>query len=189
MKKFSQLKKFRKINEQEITLSGQSSDSNQPNTVKVEINSNSQNIEEVQNTEKTTQEESTTKSEGDVVKFFSKIFESREMAHVYHLTVKGEEGSHAKHLALGDYYDKILGMLDEIIEVYQGEFEVLEGYDVIDTSSAKSTDTIKYFLDLALFIREQRKLCFKQDDTHYFNIIDDMLVLIYKTIYKLKYNK
>lgn len=187
MKKFSQLK-IRKINEQEITLSGQDATTAQPNTVKVEINSTGAQAEETK-TEKTQEQDSKKGGTVDVVKFFSKIFESREMAHVYHLTVKGEEGSHAKHLALGDYYDKILDMLDEIIEVYQGEYEVLEGYETIDTSSAKSTDTIKYFTDLANFIKEQRYVCFKKDDTHYFNIIDDMLVLIYKTLYKLKYNK
>jgi hypothetical protein len=36
------------------------------------------------------------KTEGSVV-VFSKLFESREMAHVYHLQVRGDEGSHAAH--------------------------------------------------------------------------------------------
>lgn len=174
MKKFSQLRQVKRVFEQEETQAQQTDGS-----VKVEVSSTPEQKEETN-----TQDTKTA-----VIKFFSKIFESREMAHVYHLTVKGEEGSHAKHLALGDYYDKILGMLDELIEVYQGEFEVIEGYDAIDTSSAKSTDTIKYFTDLVEFIKTQRNVCFKEDDTHYFNIIDDMLVLIYKTLYKLKYNK
>lgn len=193
MKKFSQLRKPTRINEQEITLSGQdTAQSSTAGSVTVEINSTPQNSatdtkEETKPEEKT--ENNEPKQEGSVVKFFSKIFESREMAHVYHLTVKGEEGSHAKHLALGDYYDKILDMLDELIEVYQGEFEVLEGYESIDTSATKSTDAIKYFQDLAEFIKKERKVCFVADATHYFNIIDDMLVLIYKTLYKLKYNK
>ena len=41
-------------------------------------------------------------------KLFSKLFESREMAHIYHLQVNGDMGSHAKHTALGEYYDGIL---------------------------------------------------------------------------------
>jgi hypothetical protein len=32
-------------------------------------------------------------TEGSVVTFFSKLFESREMAHVYHLQVRGEGSS------------------------------------------------------------------------------------------------
>jgi len=35
-------------------------------------------------------------------KLFSKLFESREMAHIYHLQVNGDMGSHAKHIALGE---------------------------------------------------------------------------------------
>lgn len=195
MKKFSQLRQVKRINEQEITLpkDGESTQS----TVKVEIHSDGTTTntttqetkpEEVNNQETKT-EETTQEGSGSVVKFFSKIFESREVAHVYHLTVKGEEGSHAKHKALGEYYESIIGMLDDIIEVYQGEYEVIEGYEAIDTSLTKSTDTVKYFEELASFIKVERKKCFKEDDTQYFNIIDDMLVLIYKTLYKLKYNK
>jgi hypothetical protein len=183
MRKFSQLR--HRIYEQEITLPKDG-----VNTVKVEINSDGTQKQQqaAEQTNDQGQQEQKVGG-GDVVKFFSKIFESREMAHVYHLTVKGEEGSHAKHLALGEYYDKIIGMLDELIEVYQGEYEVVEGYDAIDTSSAKSTDAIEYFKSLAGFVRGERTKCFKQEETHYHNIIDDIIVLIYKTLYKLKYNK
>jgi hypothetical protein len=121
-------------------------------------------------------------------KFFSKLFESREMAHVYHLQVRGDMGSHAKHLALGEYYENVLGIIDELVEIYQGQFSVIEEYDVIDTTPTKTVDPIKYFQNLADFVKLERK-CFDEEDTHYFNLIDDILVLIYKTLYKLKFNK
>jgi hypothetical protein len=123
-----------------------------------------------------------------VEKFFSKLFESREMAHVYHLQVRGDMGSHAKHLALGAYYEEVLETIDELVEIYQGQFHIIEGYDIIDTAPTKSVDPIKYFTELADFIKTERK-CFDKEDTHYFNLIDDILVLIFKTLYKLKYNK
>lgn len=194
MKKFSQLKPVRRINEQEVTLA-KDSDNNNQSTVKVEIHSDgtTTSTAETSDSNKNTQDQQENKeekkAEGSVVKFFSKLFESKEMARVYHLTVKGEEGSHAKHLALGDFYDKIIDMVDELVEVHQGEFEVIEGYEAIDTSSSKSTDAIKYFQDLAEFVKSERKVCFAEDASHYFNIIDDILVLIYRTLYKLKYNK
>ena len=125
----------------------------------------------------------------DVVKFFSKLFESREMAHVYHLQVRGDVGSHAKHLALGEFYEGIVDPLDNLIELYQGQYnEIIDGYDVIDTNATKTLDPIKYFEQLGDFVKEERK-CFDEEDTHYFNIIDDILVLIYKTLYKLRFNK
>lgn len=124
----------------------------------------------------------------NVVKFFSKLFESREMAHIYHLTVKGEMGSHAAHLALGEYYEGILEFVDEMIEVYQGQYGIIEGYDVIDTSDTKSKDKIEYFEELVSQVREDRK-CIKSEDTHIHNIIDEAIALMFKTLYKLKYNK
>lgn len=126
------------------------------------------------------------------VKFFSKLFESREMAHVYHLQVKGDMGSHAKHIALQEYYEGdegILDSLDTLIEMYQGQFGIIEGYDTIDTSETTSKDPIEYFTELAEFVKSERHNCFDKEDTHYFNLIDDVLVLIYKLLYKLKYTK
>lgn len=125
---------------------------------------------------------------GDVVKFFSKLFESREMAHIYHLTVKGEMGSHAAHTSLNDFYEGILGFIDEMIEVYQGQYGIVEGYETIDTSETKTKDKIEYFEELAQYIKSERK-CIKSEDSHIHNIIDEAVALIYKTLYKLKYNK
>jgi hypothetical protein len=121
-------------------------------------------------------------------KFFSKLFESREMAHIYHLQVNGEMGSHAKHTALGDYYESVLEFVDEMIEVWQGQYGIIEEYDVIDTSTTKEKDTIEYFNELVRFIKEERK-CIPTEDTHLHNIIDEVVALVYKTLYKLKYNK
>lgn len=124
----------------------------------------------------------------EVVKFFSKIFESREMAHVYHLQVRGEEGSYAKHEGLGEYYEKVVEMIDEVIEVYQGQYGIIDGYDIIDTSSTNSKDPISYFEEVGEFIKHGKK-CISEEDTHIHSLIDDISCLVYKTLYKLKFNK
>lgn len=124
----------------------------------------------------------------DVEKFFSKLFESKEMAHVYHLQVKGEQGSHAKHLALGEYYESITDMIDEVIEVYQGQYDLLENYEIIDTSDTKNSEPINYFKTVATFIMENKK-CISEKDTHIHSLIDNIVCLMYRTIYKLKYTK
>ena len=121
-------------------------------------------------------------------KLFSKLFESREMAHIYHLQVNGEPGSHAKHTALGDYYDGVLGFIDDLIETFQGQYGIVEEYDVIDTKETSSKDTIEYFNELARFIKEERK-CINAEDTHLHNIVDEVVALVYRTLYKLKFNK
>ena len=121
-------------------------------------------------------------------KLFSKLFESREMAHIYHLQVNGDMGSHAKHTALNDYYEGVLNFIDDLIETYQGQYGIIEEYDVIDTKETSSKDTIEYFNELATFIKVERK-CINEEDTHLHNIIDEVVALVYRTLYKLKYTK
>jgi hypothetical protein len=122
-------------------------------------------------------------------KFFSKLFESREMAHVYHLSVKGDMGSYAAHVALGAYYDGILGQIDDLIEIYQGQYDLIEEFDMIDTKSTKSKEPIQYFQELVEFVKSNRNTCLSQEDTHLQNIVDEVIALIYKTLYKLRFNK
>jgi hypothetical protein len=144
----------------------------------------------------TTTEVETTKVEqpetqegaGSPVALFSKLFESREMAHIYHLQVNGEQGSHAAHVALGEYYDGILDLIDTLIETYQGQYGIVDGYETIDTAETKTKEKVEYFEGLAEFVKHGRK-SISLEDTHLHSIIDDIVVLIYKTLYKLKFTK
>jgi hypothetical protein len=125
---------------------------------------------------------------GSPVALFSKLFESREMAHIYHLQVNGEQGSHAAHTALGEYYDGILDLIDTVIETYQGQYGIVDGYETIDTAETKTKEKVEYFEGLAEFVKHGRK-AISLEDTHLHSIIDDIVVLIYRTLYKLKFTK
>lgn len=186
MKKFSELKKpsrIKKMFEAEANLPSNYNELSKEELVKM-LQGNTQEEKEVE-----IEEKPEILGEGSHPgKLFSKLFESREMAHIYHLQVNGDMGSHAKHTALGEYYDGVLGLIDSIIEAFQGQYGIVEEYDVIDTSDTKSKDTIEYFNELARFIKEERK-CINLEDTHLHSIIDDIVVLLYKTLYKLKYTK
>jgi DNA-binding ferritin-like protein len=127
-------------------------------------------------------------AKSDISKFISKLLESREMAQVYHWTVKGDMGSHAAHLALETYYSGVIEFIDDIVEIYQGQYGLIEGYETIDTSDSKSKDKLDYFKETVEFVKKERT-CIKSEDTHIHNIIDELIALQYKTIYKLTYNK
>ena len=191
MKKFSELK-IRKINEDANLPDNNYEEMSKDDLVKMlqgQKNSEKEAQSEVEEENVNVEEKPEILGEGsNPSKFFSKLFESREMAHIYHLQVNGEMGSHAKHTALGDYYEGVLSFIDDIIEIWQGQYGIIEEYDVIDTSETKSKDTIEYFNELARFIKEERK-CIPAEDTHLHNIIDEVVALVYKTLYKLKYNK
>lgn len=208
MKKFTEI---RKVYEQEITLDNMSintddqnkdddvnkteteveveitkpSDSTEIVTVETEI----KNVEPIQpdlNTELTNDEE--VKPVGDVKDFFSKLFEARGVAHIYHLTVNSEEGSFAAHVALGDYYENLLPMVDDLIETYMGQYDLITEYKAIDTNVTQSKDKVAYFGELAVYIKEAKK-CINVEDTHLHNIIDEIVAITYKLLYKLRFNK
>ena len=196
MKKFSELKKIKtkKMFEAEANLPSDYNELSKEELVKMlQGNTGAQAQEEKEVQAQEEREEGEEKPEllgegSHPGKLFSKLFESREMAHIYHLQVNGDMGSHAKHTALGDYYDDVLGLIDSIIEVFQGQYGIVEEYDVIDTSETRSKDTIEYFNELVRFIKEERK-CINAEDTHLHNIIDEVVALVYRTLYKLKYTK
>ena len=194
MKKFSELKKpskIKKMFEAEANLPSNYNELSKEELVKM-LQGNTQEGKEDQAQEEREveiEEKPEILGEGSHPgKLFSKLFESREMAHIYHLQVNGDMGSHAKHTALNDYYEGVLELIDSIIEAFQGQYGIVEEYDVIDTSETRSKDTIEYFNELARFIKEERK-CINLEDTHLHSIIDDIVVLLYKTLYKLKYTK
>jgi hypothetical protein len=191
MKKFSELK-IRKINEDANLPDNNYEEMSKDDLVKMlqgQKNFEKESQSEVEEENVNVEEKPEILGEGsNPSKFFSKLFESREMAHIYHLQVNGEMGSHAKHTALGDYYEGVLGFIDDIIEVWQGQYGIIEEYDTIDTTETKTKDTIEYFNELARFIKEERK-CIPTEDTHLHNIVDEVVALVYKTLYKLKYNK
>lgn len=182
MKKFLE---FKKIYEQEITLGTQSStdsqENNQGGSPQIQVQVVSAPEQKDQSSQDTSQDKTTGNSPVD---FFSKLFEVRQVTHEYHLQVKGE-GSYAAHVSLNDLYDGILDFTDDLIEIYQGQYGILEEYKPIDNSAAKSKDKIAYFEELTSFIKENRK-AFAVEDTHLHNIIDEIVALVYKTLYKLK---
>jgi hypothetical protein len=194
MKRFSEIQKkskvLRRINEaDESNLPSNYEDMSKEELIKLMSGQNKS--EEVEETEEETEDEgvsTSNESNGDVSKFISKLLESREMAQVYHWTVKGDMGSHAAHLALEAYYDGVIEHIDEIVEVYQGQYGLIEGYDQIATDETKSKDRLDYFKEVVEFVKRERT-CVSDEDTHLHNLIDEVVALLYRTIYKLTYNK
>ncbi len=62
-----------------------------------------------------------------IVEFANKLFESREKAHVFHLQTK----VFAEHEALDIFYKQVIKLIDEFVEVYQGQFGIIEDYQFI----------------------------------------------------------
>jgi len=116
-----------------------------------------------------------------MIEFLNRLFESREYAHGYHLKTT----SFAEHLALQTYYETIIDMIDELAETYQGQYEIIDDYQIIVRNIKKQTP-VEYFDELANYVHIKRKDIINPETEHLISLIDNIHVLIYKTIYKLK---
>ena len=119
--------------------------------------------------------------------FASLFFHSRTQAHEFHLGVKGP-GAFAAHSALNTYYDEIVGLTDSFVEGYQGKYGIITGYANVALLEYESCEEIiNYFTILSMYISKTREMVCP--DSYLQNVIDEIVMLINSTIYKLKYLK
>lgn len=107
-----------------------------------------------------------------------KLFEARQIIHNEHLATN----SYAAHKALGKFYEGILDIADELAEVYQGEFGLLDLSGPLNISRVEPTSYLK---DLANFIKGAPTLIGSDFQCHHQNILDGATALCYTTIYLL----
>jgi DNA-binding ferritin-like protein len=114
----------------------------------------------------------------------SLLLQSRTQTHVFHWGVKGV-GAYSAHMALGEYYETIGGLIDPIVEAYQGKEGLIQisGIGTLD-KNCDIKNIIKYFETLCNLVAKLRQNP-KLQDSWIQNDIDLIVSLLYKTKYKL----
>jgi DNA-binding ferritin-like protein len=114
----------------------------------------------------------------------SLFLHSRTQTHSFHLGVKGI-GAHSAHVALGDYYESIGGIIDGLMESYQGKYGLIKLQPVsgLDTNN-DIKNIIAYFEKLCVALDKLRK-DEKLQASYLQNQIDNIEELLYSTKYKL----
>jgi hypothetical protein len=119
----------------------------------------------------------------DFVEMISLLFHSQTQTHTFHLQTK----SLSEHKALNKYYETIDGLIDDLVESYQGKYSILKNYKTYNVENYKdTTSTINYLKDLCGKIEDLRDCC---DDSYIQNQIDNVCQLINSTLYKLRFLK
>jgi hypothetical protein len=132
--------------------------------------------EQEENEDKVTE----TKTDSGFKDMVSILLHSQTQVHIFHLQTK----SYAEHKALQKYYEDIDGIVDGIIESYQGKYDVVTGYNSIKTEDYKSSEqVVKYFKALDSMVEKNRK---SVKESFLQNQIDTVQELIYSTLYKLR---
>jgi hypothetical protein len=119
------------------------------------------------------------RSSKDFKMLVQKMFEARHVSHVLHLN----SNSYAEHEALKEFYEGILGFLDDLIETHQGQYGLI-GH--IPLSVESFPDSLEYLEDCCKFFKFGRESI---KEPHLQNIMDEIISLTNKTLYKIKFLK
>ena len=102
-------------------------------------------------------------------------FKARNTAHSNHWTTN----SFAQHEALGEFYEDLIGVLDKYVEAYQGAFGQLD-------KSPDQVDDIAKFLREELFWLTSNRKEVSLGVPALENILDEMVAVYMKTLYKIE---
>jgi hypothetical protein len=96
--------------------------------------------------------------------------------------------SYSEHRTLNGFYDRILGLLDGLVESTAGIYGRPMGYEAHDFVNWTSTDdTITYFRNLYTYVETERKVLYSESWIQ--NQIDEISAQIAQTIYLLTLKK
>jgi hypothetical protein len=108
------------------------------------------------------------------------LLHSATNTHVMHLQTR----NYATHIALGEYYAAIVGLVDTLVEAIQGKYGIVKGYPMGNTfnQDMKPVRYMQYLHDM--FAKERSKLPL---DSEIGNIADTIAEQIDSTLYKLRF--
>jgi len=113
--------------------------------------------------------------------FVGLLFLARDVTHSVHLNTR----SFSKHTALNIFYDRIIGAADDFAESYQGRHGLI---GPITLQSAKKTNNVIEFLEDSLKqIEDARYEVCDKTDTSLQQLIDNIIEIYLRTLYKLKF--
>ena len=117
---------------------------------------------------------------GAMADFLGVLMSTRTAAHELHLQQTGP-GSFARHAALGELYALIGGLVDDLAEVYQGDYGVITFYH--ERFSLAGSDPVGFVTAVRDYIDGARGAL--PQASHLQNIVDEIRALVARTRYKL----
>ena len=113
--------------------------------------------------------------------FVGILFLARDVTHSVHLNTR----SYSKHVALNIFYDRIIGAADDFAEAYQGRHGLI---GPITLHSAKKTSNVIEFLEDSLAeIETARYTVCDKSDSSLQQLIDNIVEIYLRTLYKLRF--
>jgi DNA-binding ferritin-like protein len=119
--------------------------------------------------------------ENEASTFVSVLLHSGTNAHLLHWTTD----SYAHHVALGEYYQQIPELVDQLAEAYMGRYGQFQSFP--DDYYLPTDDPVEYMEGIKYFVQDSREVM--PDDSEIQNLIDEIAQLIDSTLFKLRFLK
>jgi hypothetical protein len=113
--------------------------------------------------------------------FIGLLFLARDVTHSVHLNTR----SYSKHVALNIFYDRIIGAADDFAEAYQGRHGLIGPITL--HSAKKTTNVIEFLEDSLKEIENARYEVCDKSDSSLQQLIDNIIEVYLRTLYKLKF--
>lgn len=113
-----------------------------------------------------------------IEELIARAFSARNIAHFRHLTSK----RYSEHMALDEFYNSIIGAVDDLVECYIGQFGEISDLPAVDH---KVTDMIEFLRDEADWIEVSRDEI-ANESAAVGNLVDGVTAVYLKAIYKLE---
>jgi hypothetical protein len=117
--------------------------------------------------------------------YVSNLFAARDVVHMAHLSTK----KYSRHKALGNLYETILEYVDNFVETYQGQHELMD-FTIIHAEPVPDNAIVEYLLALIgdVLLPAKKEFATDMDQYgHYVNDIEAFIGDIYHAIYKLRF--
>ena len=113
--------------------------------------------------------------------FVGILFLARDVTHSVHLNTR----SYSKHVALNIFYERIVGAADDFAEAYQGRYGLM-GPITLHTAK-KTSNVIEFLQDSLKQIEDARYDVCDKSDSSLQQLIDNIVEIYLRTLYKLKF--
>lgn len=108
------------------------------------------------------------------------LLHSATVTHIMHW----QTTSYAAHIALGEYYDQIVDVVDAVVEAYQGKTKIILANFPVEMDKCEGMEPLAYLEYLSAELTEGRALF--GTDSEIQNLVDGIADLIDSTMYKLR---
>lgn len=113
--------------------------------------------------------------------FVALTFLARDLTHRAHLATR----NYAEHVALGEFYEKLIPLVDSFAEAFQGRYNDLLDIPLMDNQfEGEIADVLEQ--QMAWIEDHREKICPRSESALH-NEIDSIVSLYQSTLYKLRF--